>query len=107
MNLYEIALPERDNSCGQLAEAHWLWRKAALDLAGGYTERPTGYGFWRDNGGMVFEDRMVSYRVACEPDVWAKLVAKAFDLFPDQVAIFHAQLGTATIEYRKTEAAHA
>jgi len=102
MNLYEIALPARDNSGKDTEQAQAAWCARALELAGGYTEKPPALGVWLDKG-KTYRDEMVGFQVACEPTVKDKLLAAAFELFPDQLAIFVSQVGTATIHERATQ----
>jgi hypothetical protein len=100
MKLYLFALPLFTNGGGDYDEAHELWRRKALDLAGGFTELPDAHGFWMD-GNKLYNDRIRHYHVACEPEVYAALLGEAFKLFPDQVSIFTAELGTAEIITRQ------
>lgn len=99
MNLYMIALPLANNSGLSYRRSLQLWEAHALDLGGGYTKRPNGEGVWNGPDRLYFEP-MACYHVACDPAQWQRLLAIAFELFPDQHAIFHAHLGTATITDR-------
>lgn len=101
MKLFEIALPVFENN-GRSYEASLLaWEELALERAGGFTRRPDGVGQWGDcDRGRIYEDVMRPYHVACSAETMAALLADAFKLFPDQVAIFVAEIGTATIHYR-------
>lgn len=101
MNLYEIALPARDNAGKDVSGAHRAWQARALWLAHGYTEKLPARGVWQD-GGTTYVDEMIAYQVACDAAVKDKLLAAAFELFPDQLAIFVSQIGTATIHGRPT-----
>lgn len=98
MNLYEIALPTADNSGNGTWVALGLWEHYALKTAGGYTAMPDARGAWMDTDGKVFNDITRVYRIACTLPQWVLLVAKAFVLFPDQRALFTANIGTAVIE---------
>jgi hypothetical protein len=100
MILYEILLPVQDNSHQDMAAAHELFRAFLVDENGGYTMGRIQTGAWCNELGVVMYDYMVPYRVACDAVAWRKIVASAFDLFPDQLAIFHAKIGEATIEER-------
>ena len=100
MNLYEILLPMANNAGHGMQSAHTDFHAFLIDHYGGYTKGRPASGYWRNGRGIVIHDYMVPYRVACEPTAWLKIVARAFELFPDQEAIFHAQIGVATIEAR-------
>lgn len=96
--LYEITLPLETNSGGDYDEAHEMWRRRALDTVGGYTEQPDAYGAWLDGkADKLYMDRVRAYRVMCSPEQWEVLVVAAFELFTDQVAIFHAVIGQGEI----------
>lgn len=101
MKLYSIALPDATNSGRKTLIARATWENRALELSGGFTRRPAGEGSWRDpKSGEIFHDVMHSYEVACGELVWRQLVAAAFELFPDQLAIFTAEIGYASIVER-------
>ena len=100
MTLYEILLPVEDNSGATLGGAHRRFVMFLLDTAGGYTVGNERMGAWRDPRGCLVLDRVRPYQVTCEDAAWRKIVARAFELFPDQLAIFHAKIGDATIEDR-------
>jgi hypothetical protein len=104
MNLYEILLPVTDNDGADMGGAHNAFRNFLLEKVGGYTQAAPVRGAWLD-GAATYHDTLVPYRVTCSPDGWRKIVRRAFELWPDQKAIFHAHIGTATIEeYSKTPA---
>jgi hypothetical protein len=107
MNLYEILLPVQDNAHKDMAAAHELFRAFLVDENGGYSMGRIQSGAWRAGNGMIMYDYMVPYRVACEPNDWRKIVARAFELWPDQETIFHARIGEATIEERPAPMDHA
>lgn len=99
---YEIALPLAANDGADYAQALTAWEASALSIAGGFTRRPDGEGTWQDpKDGTVYRDTMRSYRIACTAVQFDALVALAFELFPDQVGLFTAQIGTATIYDQK------
>ena len=101
MNLYEILLPVEDNSGFDLREPHRRFAVFLLETAGGYTVDTERTGAWRDPKGNVILDRVRPYRVAGPNSLqWRMIVERAFELFPDQEAIFHAKIGEATIEDR-------
>ena len=100
MNLYEIALPIRDNSGRETTKARLNWEAEALLIAGGYSQFAPTTGFWKDDTGKVHRDVCLRYQIACDSVMWRTLVKHAFRLFPDQLAIYHARIGEATIEER-------
>lgn len=101
MKLYEIVLPEHDNLGKPYLTQHGLWQERALVQAGGYTELPLATGMWFNHiDGAVYQDKVITYHIACEPHIFLSLVAEAFKLFNDQKAIFTAEIGEATI-YRR------
>lgn len=104
--LYEIALPVTDNSGMGYAGALLAWEALALERAGGFTSFPEARGCWRGDDGRVYTDTMRPYRVLCSPAAMRALVFDAFRLFPDQVAIFVATIGTAEIINRGDMHAH-
>lgn len=107
MLLYEIALPKLDNAGRDCTAALLAWEQVALTNAGGFTRLPHAVGAWRGNDGREYHDIMQCYRVAVDTaPQFAPLLNSAFVLFPDQVAIFYAQIGTATIRYRNTQEVH-
>lgn len=94
--LYEILLPARTNSGVITTEARMKWEHEALYIAGGYTRLIAADGVWRGER-ETHCDVMIPYHVACNSAQWNALVAKAFELFPDQEAIFTARIGDAEI----------
>ncbi len=103
MNLYQIALPHVDNSMRTTEPKREAWLRRVLKKAGGYTKLGVRDGVWRDpQSGQVFDERMHWFSVACAPDVMGQLMQDAFELFPDQKAIFLAKVGTAEIVERPT-----
>lgn len=105
MNLYQITLPQLDNAGGSYAKAHVDFTNEVLGMVGGYTVVTDGAeGHWRSYTGQEYVDINVVYQVACEPRQWQAIVASAFRLFGDQVALFTAQIGTAHIFQRENAA---
>lgn len=101
MKSFLLALPLADNSGKGTDAAHATFQKIALGIAGGYTKRPSGEGAWQDPAdGRVYYDRMVPYIFACERQTFDQIVRLAFDLFPDQVALFTQELGAVDIVSR-------
>lgn len=96
--LYEIALPALDNAGKSYANAHMEYRRFLLMAFGGYTKAPTADGAWRDPAtGRIYRDKMTSYRILWPCTDMPNLIDKAFELFPDQVALFVSEIGTAEI----------
>lgn len=97
--LWEIALPLAMNDGAPYDQAIAKWEAQALQIAGGYTQRPDGIGTWCHEM-RVYTDLMRPYRVACSEEAFGALVDAAFRLFPDQLALFTARIGDATIVNR-------
>lgn len=101
MRLYEIILPVLDNQGQPTREAHAAFRSRLRSLSGGFTYSNVS-GEWTDDQGQVFTDDSIAYRFA-EPEsrqastAIPHIVSLAARLFPDQLAIFWAQVGDATI----------
>lgn len=98
MRYYEIQLPARDNAGKLTKRALANFERVALKTAGGFNRSPAVEGAWQ--GSKVFRDMMVPYRLACTEAQFGLLLLSAFDLFPDQEAIFTADLGQANIAER-------
>ncbi len=106
MNLYEFALPTKANNGDDYSDALKAWEDIALNRCNGFTRMPDVDGFWRDgDDGKVYADRMRGYRIACKPAQMRAMRDDAFRLFPDQVALFVATIGTADIVSRPRPAA--
>lgn len=105
MNLYQIALPDRrNNGFGDIeyAERREVWGQRALRRAGGFTELGIRRGAWKDpRTGVVYIEPMHGYQVACDYYTMTELVQDALELFPDQLAIYVSNVGTAEIFERK------
>lgn len=101
LKLYEIALPVRDNGGKETAGAMLAFETIALEKVEGYTKRPAGQGAWQGSDGRIYYDDMVPYRIACEAAIWPTILDAAFRLFPDQLALYHAELGVVTITTRE------
>lgn len=108
MNVYQIALPVFSND-GRVnyARARAVWQDEALRLAGGYTEIGRRVGAWRDpSDGAVYREPMEWYEVATDDAfTFGILVERAFELFPDQLSFYTAQVGAAQIINRAETAA--
>jgi hypothetical protein len=101
MKLYEIALPLYHNSnTADYHNAHNLFSDRVIGAVGGLTKLPVAEGSWVDEG-TLYREPMQCYRIATDdPEIWDGIVALAFRLFPDQIAIYWSSIGDATITYR-------
>lgn len=97
MPIYGIKLPLQDNAGRSTAFDIHDFASFVLDTVGGYTDAGEQCGVWRDDSGEVYRDTVHAFEVACNPEQWASIVAKAFECFPDQLAIYTANLGEAAI----------
>ena len=105
MRLYEFTIPTHDNAGRSYEQARKRWEAHAIAAAGGLTIQPGfAQGVWVDDG-KEYRDQVTQYRVACEESTFKLLLAHAFECFPDQLAIFTADLGEATIHERPKAAA--
>jgi hypothetical protein len=107
MNVYQIALPASLDSTPSPAGGYLgcqlvsKWVEHALKFAAGYTYLGKRLGAWRDEDtGDLFTEQMHWYEVACDRDVWDVLVAYAFQLFPNELAIYTARVGECEIIVR-------
>lgn len=103
MRLYQFTLPVRTNAGLSYELARKTFEREALKLAGGYTA-PQSFkrGVWR-GAERDYKEEVAEYTVACEPATFKALLAVAFEAFPDQEALFTADLGPATIHTRPAE----
>jgi hypothetical protein len=97
MNVYQIALPD----LGHIATRR-QWATKALETAGGFTYVGSRQGAWMSDDGKVYDEQMHWYEVACARDTWDALVAYAFQLFPNEQAIYTARVGECEIITRPT-----
>lgn len=100
MRLYLFTLPVRTNAGLTCELPRKRWAAEALKLAGGVTE-PQGFhkGVW-SNGDQTYREEVAEYKVACDKPTFTALLSFAFTQFPDQAAIFTADLGEATNHLR-------
>lgn len=101
MRLYLFTLPVRTNAGLTCELPRKRWSAEALKLCGGVTE-PQAFnkGVWDNGDGLTYREEVAEYKVACDKPTFAKLLAFAFEQFPDQEAIFTADLGEAAINLR-------
>jgi hypothetical protein len=100
MKVFQIVLPFNDEHNQPCPRRHQEWQALVLNLTGGYTRQDGAYGYWRDPDGTIIADQNVIYTVACSWVIFRKIMGQTFHIFHDQKAIFWAEIGTATIEYR-------
>lgn len=102
MRLYRFFLPLLDNKGGDYSAAIDEFRSLALDVAGGYTDIGLARGAWRDEKtGEVYHDSLALIDVAL-PNVaqFDVVKARALEIFPDQIALFTADIGESIATYR-------
>lgn len=97
LSLYQFNLPTNTNGGLSYELARKAWEKEALTMAGGYTLAPGfALGYWKGDA-RTYKDTLAVYQVACYPDVLEYLKGAFWRLFPDQEALFCADLGPASI----------
>lgn len=99
INLIQFNIPTNTNAGLSYELARKSWEKEALALAGGYTLAP-GFSQGVYTGVVpptIYRETMAIYTVACEPRVAELLEGVFWRLFPDQEALFVADLGPASI----------
>jgi len=87
MKVYQFIIPEN---------GHLEWAKTALHAAGGITDFGLVVGKWL-NDGATYRDINRHYQVACSRVVADFLIARAFEVFPNEKAIYVARIGKAKI----------
>ncbi len=93
MRLYEITLPLATNDGATYHSAHADFTTWLVDVFGGYTATMQN-GAWRGPDGALYCEPSVAYRVASDlADAPRMLLHRAKELFPDQLAIFWANMG--------------
>lgn len=101
MKLYEFLLPVNDNLGRTTIIGCERFLQSALRLTGGYTQLRNAIGAWKAD--KDYYDFVLPVRVACSEEHRDNLLEIAFELFPDQKAIFVAEIGEATIYERETK----
>lgn len=109
LNLYSFALPIHTNNGGAYVMGREAFKKAALELAGGYT-LPNGagtcsIGLWRNPEGRDCRDLLEVVNVACDALTRDKLEGVFWREFPDQEALYVAKIGEADIIARPADEA--
>lgn len=101
MDLYEVTIPTEDNAGQSMREAHAAFGLWLIESFGGFTSWRT-HGAWQD-AGRSYVEASITYRVAireaqCPGDAAVPhIAAQALAIFPDQLAVYIAQVGTAAI----------
>lgn len=102
LKYYEIVLPLfRNDHYTAFTKEHAAFQKHVIAECGGITEGQRAYGSWTDEKGNVVKDDVIPYRFACGTEQANSILAKAFELFSDQKAIFIANIGSANILSRE------
>lgn len=97
MTMWQFTIPNYSNDGASYADARKEWEHRAIAKAGGLTHVGLTVGQWIDERGKLFYEPMQTYQVGASTEVANDLLADAFELFPDQQALFRAEIGTATI----------
>jgi hypothetical protein len=104
MRLFQFTLPVHTNAGLSYELARKRFSREAVKLAGGITEPETLHrGVWQGEG-RTYRELVAVYQVACDQETADKLLAVAWDAFPDQEALFVADLGPAVIHTRPAAA---
>lgn len=102
MKLYEVHVPLRTNDGRDYRAAIEEFENSLMDGFGGFHRLQPVKGAWRDDKDYI--ETMVPFCVAAK-SISDKLDLRdlAFAHFPDQKAIFVAEIGEATIYERETK----
>lgn len=102
MRVYRFHLPLTGNDGRDYSASVGQWLDKASELAGGYTYIGKVRGYWRDPKTQItYVDEMHAVEVAVEDgqDALRVVLVQAFRiLFPDQLAVYSAEIGQAWIE---------
>lgn len=97
MRLFAIQVPGGSDKYNRVSRI--VFRNFLLAEVGGFNERDVR-GSWRDQKtGKDHIEIMVEYQVACDPALMFDIQQKAFELWPDEICFYVAELGTASIVY--------
>lgn len=96
---YEILLPQQDNAGNSTAPQREAFELFLLNGFNGFTRGASLHGGWKNDAGQIFFDALVPYRVACVD--FFPVLARAFELFPDQEALYYTCGADAFIVPRK------
>lgn len=97
MQCFDFILPVHDNAGSFMSIEIKDFRARCLFEAGGYTNCPNVTGAWVDDTGTKFYDESFIVRVACHEDIKTRLLAYAFELWPDQKTVAIIKHGDMTI----------
>lgn len=103
MRLYRFHMPDTSNSGACYLEGRERFKRECLRLAGGYTEHAIAQGAWRDEAAKAdYIEYVWPIDVAVEDGkgeaTRRRLVTLFKECFPDQLAVFSAEIGQAWIE---------
>lgn len=100
--LYRILIPVMQN--GGVLNYESERKQFASELAiisGGYTEHVPSKGIWIDpTTGKRYSEPMIAFDFVATKTALGTVVHRAFQLFPDQISFFTAQIGVASIVSR-------
>ena len=103
-SLMRIIVPVKDNTGRQMMAGHTQFRDTIIGVSGGVTEIYV-IGHWRGFDGILSSEVGMAYDFTVRTDLELETIKRAFwRLFPDQKALFVAQLGYASIEERPDHA---
>lgn len=107
MRHFLFILPQLHNDGRKNYEAsHKAFALFASAECGGLTKHATAQGLWIGENQRQFNENVTCYTLAISGDAgevdlaFARILRKAWELFPDQEALFSADLGTATVHQR-------
>jgi hypothetical protein len=98
MKLYEIQVPMCTNNGTPYGATIDEFAHAIVKLVGGCSKRPSVHGMWENNG-ELYSEAMVPFHIACEKSEFQAIISLAFEVFPDQISIFTAEVGEATFQW--------
>lgn len=96
MNLYAIQVPAPVGIFDNAATRFGNFIRAE---AGGYSVREASGVWWDDKTATEHRDEMLEYHVMCSQELMWDIQAKAFELWPNEICFFVAQIGQASIVY--------
>lgn len=100
MKLFELQLPHYTNAGLTTVDAMREFEQWCYAETAGFSRRASVTGCWA-SGARRYQELMTPYHFACDAADFEAILAKAFELFPDQLAIYFAEIGTATIRERQ------
>lgn len=97
LKLFEIQVPLKSNLGKEYSKQIYRFEEYLLKHTGGFNQRPWVTGQWMSANGQVYKDMMLPYHIACDEKVMKLILRKAFELFPDQLGLYVAEIGQAFI----------